>query len=44
MVQKMVMLGADLIQGYYYDRPISSDEFEEKYLSSSSRYKVIVDK
>ena len=25
-------LGCDMIQGYYYSKPISVDEFEERYL------------
>ena len=44
LVNYLKSIGCTLIQGYYYDRPISSTEFEEKYLSSSSKYKVIVDK
>jgi len=25
-------LGCEMIQGYYYSKPISVDEFEERYL------------
>ena len=32
MVEKMAMLGADLIQGYYYDKPLEKEEFRNKYI------------
>ncbi len=32
MVQKMANLGADLIQGYYYDKPLEKEEFRNKYI------------
>ena len=32
MVQKMTVLGADLIQGYYYDKPLEKEEFRKKYI------------
>ena len=31
-VEKLRCLGCDIIQGYYYSKPISIKEFEEKYL------------
>lgn len=35
-------IGCKLIQGYYYDKPIPCEEFEEKYISKDeSQYKVI---
>ena len=30
--EKIVACGCDIIQGYLYDRPLSIDEFEEKYM------------
>ena len=32
MVDKMAKLGADLIQGYYYDKPLEKEEFRNKYI------------
>ena len=32
MVDKMAKLGADLIQGYYYDKPLEKEEFRSKYI------------
>ena len=32
-VQYLTQIGADYIQGYYYDKPIGIDKFKEKYLN-----------
>ena len=31
-VEKLKLLGCDVVQGYYYSKPIPISEFEEKYL------------
>ena len=33
-LQLLKDLGCDIVQGYYFSRPIPATEFEEKYLSS----------
>ena len=35
-VDRLRSLGCDVIQGYYYSKPIPMDEFDRKYLSQSS--------
>ena len=32
MVDKLTSLGADLIQGYYFDKPLEKNEFKKKYI------------
>ena len=32
-VDKLRSLGCEIIQGYYYSKPISIDDFEKKYLN-----------
>ena len=32
-VDRLKMLGCEIIQGYYYSKPISIEEFEKKYLN-----------
>ena len=32
MYEKLSSLGADLIQGYYFDKPLEKDEFRKKYI------------
>ena len=33
MYEKLSKLGADLIQGYYFDKPLEKEEFRKKYIN-----------